>query len=106
MMHQHMLGNMRDRLLAVSEIQQELSLGAFDKAAGIAEKRLGMSSLTAHGASHMAPHMPKEMQEIGTQMHRAASQFAVLAEESPGGHPNSSTCGHPKFPHLSTCSRG
>jgi putative flavoprotein involved in K+ transport len=24
----------------------------------------------------------------------------------PGGHPNSSTCGHPKFPHLSTCSRG
>ena len=23
----------------------------------------------------------------------------------PGGHPNSSTYGHPKFPHLSTCSR-
>lgn len=24
----------------------------------------------------------------------------------PGGHPNSSTCGHPKLPHLSMASRG
>lgn len=41
-----------------------------------------MSSLAAHGASHMAPHMPKAMQEIGTRMHGAASQFALIAEES------------------------
>jgi putative ATP-dependent endonuclease of OLD family len=29
-----------------------------------------------------------------------------IASVTPGGHSNSSTCGHPKFPHLSTCSRG
>lgn len=82
MMRHHMLGNMRDHLLALTEIQQKLSLGDFDKAADIAEQRLGMTSLTAHGASHMAHFMPKPMQEIGTQMHREASRFAVIAQES------------------------
>ena len=82
MMHQHMLANMRDHLLAITEIQRALSAGAFEQAADIAERRIGMSSLASHGASHMAPYMPKEMQEIGTQMHRAASQFAVVAQES------------------------
>lgn len=81
-MQQHMLSNMRDHLLAITEIQQALSSGAFDNAASIAEKRLGISSLISHNASHMAPYMPKEMQEIGTQMHKAASQFALIAEET------------------------
>jgi hypothetical protein len=81
-MREHMLANMRDHLSALTAIQQALSSGAFGKAAAIAENRLGMSSLAAHGASHMAPHMPKEMQEIGTGMHRAASQFARTAEET------------------------
>jgi len=82
MMRQHMLGNMRDHLFALSEIQRELSLGEFVKAAEIAEERLGMSSLTAHGASHLAPYMPQEMRAIGARMHRAASRFAVLTQES------------------------
>ena len=81
MMREHMLGNMRDHLLTVAEIQQALAAGAFDEAAEIAETRLGMSSLTAHGASHMAPYMPKEMQQIGTEMHHAASRFAVVAQD-------------------------
>ncbi len=81
-MQQHMLTNMRDHLLAITEIQQALAAGEFDRAADIAEKRIGMSSLATHGASHMAPHMPKQMQEIGTQMHKAASQFAVIAQET------------------------
>lgn len=82
MMRDHMMANMRDHLLAVSEIQEALAGGAFDRAADVAENRLGMSSLKSHGASHMAPHMPEAMREIGTGMHRAASRFAVAAQEA------------------------
>jgi len=81
-MQQHMLANMRDHLLAITEIQQALGSGEYDRAAEVAEKRIGMSSLATHGASHMAPFMPRSMQEIGTQMHKAASQFAVIAQET------------------------
>jgi len=81
-MVQHMLANMRDHLLALTEIQQSLGKGDYQRAADIAEKRIGLSSLDAHGSSHMAPFMPKPMQDIGTQMHRAASQFALTAQES------------------------
>jgi hypothetical protein len=81
-MVQHMLANMRDHLLAISEIQQSLGKGDYQRAADIAEKRIGLSSLDSHGASHMAPLMPKPMQEIGTQMHKAASRFALVAQES------------------------
>ena len=81
-MVQHMLSNMRDHLLAITEIQQSLGKGDYQRAADIAEKRIGMSSLDSHGASHMAPFMPKPMQDIGTQMHKAASQFALVAQES------------------------
>ena len=34
------------------------------------------------GAAHMAPYMPKPMQDIGTQMHRAASRFSRTAQEA------------------------
>jgi hypothetical protein len=81
-MRQHMLSNMRDHLQAVSEIQLALSSANFDKAADIAETRLGMSSLASHGASHMATFMPQQMQSIGTEMHHSASQFAIIAQES------------------------
>lgn len=82
MMRQHMLGNMRDHLLAINEIQGFLGAGEFDKAADVAEKRIGMSSLSSHNAAHMAPYMPKQMQEMGLQMHKAASQFALAAQEN------------------------
>ena len=82
MMSQHMLANMRDHLMAINAIQQALANADFDTAADVAENRLGMSSLTSHGASHMAAYMPDEMQTIGTGMHHAASQFAVIAHES------------------------
>jgi len=81
-MRQHMLTNMRDHLLAITEIQRALGSGEFQRAADIAEKRIGVSSLALHGASHMAPFMPKPMQDIGTQMHKAASQFALVAQET------------------------
>lgn len=81
MMQNHLLGNMRDHLQSVHEIQAALASGSLDKAADVAEDRLGMSSLAMHGAAHMAPYMPKAMQEIGTEMHHAASRFALTAKE-------------------------
>jgi hypothetical protein len=76
----HTITSMRDHLLALQEIVVALSRNAFDKAATIAEQRLGMSSLEQHGAAHIAPFMPQGMQDIGTQMHRAASRFAIDAQ--------------------------
>jgi hypothetical protein len=81
MMKTHMLGNMRDHLSALHEIQTALAQGEFEKAGDIAEQRIGMSSLVSHNAAHMAPFMPKGMQAIGTEMHHAASRFALTAKE-------------------------
>lgn len=82
MMKQHMMANMRDHLAALSEIQQFMALAEYEQAAEVAEQRLGMSSLDNHGAAHMAQMMPKEMQEIGTGMHKAASQFAITVVDA------------------------
>ena len=79
-MRRHTITSMRDHLSALQEIDIALSQNAFDKAATIAEQRLGMSSLELHGAAHIAPFMPQDMQDIGTQMHRAASRFAIDAQ--------------------------
>ena len=76
------LANMRDHLLALQEIQQALAAGRFDEAAGIAEKRLGMSSLQRHGAHDVGRFMPEGMREAGTQMHRSASRFAAAATDA------------------------
>ena len=81
MMQQHMMSNMRDPLAAINEILINMTNNNLDQAAQIAEKRLGMSSLDSHGASHMAPFMPEGMRSAGTSMHRAASRFALRAEE-------------------------
>ena len=81
MMKTHMLGSMRDHLQALYEIQAALAAGHLDKVADIAESRIGMSSLSSHNAAHMAPYMPEGMQNIGTEMHHAASRFAMTASE-------------------------
>jgi hypothetical protein len=81
-MQEHLLANMRDHLTTVNDILGSLAEGKFDAAAKLAEQRLGMSSLGLHGASHMAPYMPKPMQDIGTNMHRAASRFAIVAQNA------------------------
>jgi len=82
MMQEHMLDNMRDHLVALDEILGELAEGNIDKAAKIAEDRLGMSSLSLHGAAHMAEFMPEKMKAIGTQMHRSASRFVIVARDA------------------------
>ena len=80
-MQQHMLSNMRDHLAAINEILQTMAEDDLDGAADIAEARLGMSSLDDHGAAHMAGFMPAGMREAGNGMHRAASRFALKAQE-------------------------
>ncbi len=82
MMREHMLSNMRDHLIALEEITRFLANQKYDEASDIAENRLGMSSLELHGASHMGKFMPKEMAAIGTNMHRAASRFAIAAKDA------------------------
>ena len=81
MMQQHQLANMRDHLKAINEILTHMAADELDKAAKVAEHRLGMSSMGSHGAKHMGKIMPKPMGAIGTQMHKAASRFALKAEE-------------------------
>ncbi|HVO89917.1 MAG TPA: hypothetical protein VMV45_15355 [Casimicrobiaceae bacterium] len=81
-MRVHTIANMRDHLAALREIDVALSKNDFDRAAKVAEERLGMSSLELHGAAHIAPFMPQGMQDIGTQMHRAASRLAVETQNA------------------------
>jgi hypothetical protein len=80
-MQQHMLSNMRDHLAAINEILGYMADDRLEKAAEVAEYRLGMSSLEAHGAEHMSKFMPEGMRQAGTGMHRAASQFALIAQQ-------------------------
>lgn len=81
-MREHTLTNMRDHLLALQQIQAALAQQEYDRAADIAEQRLGMSSLALHGAHESSKYMPKGMQEAGTGMHRNASRFAVAAKDA------------------------
>lgn len=78
----HTLANMRDHLLALQQINAALAAGEPEKAGKIAEERLGMSSLRLHGAAEVAGYMPQGMQDAGTAMHRAASRFAIEAQNA------------------------
>ena len=79
---EHTLANMRDHLLALQEITIALARNEHDKASRIAEERLGMTSLRSHGAHEVAKFMPQGMQDAGTAMHRAASRFAIEAQNA------------------------
>ena len=82
MMQEHMLGNMRDHLATLNEILGDVADSKYDAAAKIAEQRLGISSLSLHGAAHLAPFLPKPMQDIGTSMHRAASRLVIVLQDA------------------------
>ena len=77
---EHTIANMRDHLFALQQIDEALAQGAPEKAGKIAEERLGMGSLTLHGAAKVAEYMPQGMQDVGTAMHKAASRFAIEAQ--------------------------
>lgn len=80
-MKEHMMANMRDHLVVINEIQAALAAKNFDKVEELAENRLGLSSFQVHGASHLGRYMPEGMRRAGTDMHRAASQLALIAKE-------------------------
>jgi hypothetical protein len=82
MMQEHMLGNMRDHLVTLNGVIGDVADGKFDAAAKLVEARLGMSSLSLHGAAQMAPFMPKPMQDAGTAMHHAASRLAIVLQNA------------------------
>ena len=79
---EHTLANMRDHLLALQQINDALAAGETEQAGRIAEQRLGMSSLGLHGAAEVEKFMPPGMQEAGTAMHKAASRFAIAAQDA------------------------
>ena len=81
-MGDHTLANMRDHLATLGRIQEALALARYDEAARLAESRLGLTSLEAHGAHEVARYMPEGMQAAGTAMHRAASRFAIAATDA------------------------
>jgi hypothetical protein len=81
-LREHTLANMRDHLLTLQEIQEALGRGQEDVASRIAEQRLGMSSLGLHGAEEVARYMPKGMQDVGSEMHRNASRFALEVQNA------------------------
>ncbi len=78
-LREHTLTNMRDHLVTMQQIQEALARGEFDRAADLSERRLGLSSLEAHGAHDVARYMPPAMQDIGAGMHKAASRFSIAA---------------------------
>jgi hypothetical protein len=81
-LREHTLANMRDHLQTLQEIQEALARGQEGVASRIAEQRLGMSSLSLHGAQEVAKYMPQGMQDVGTDMHRSASRFAIVAQNA------------------------
>ncbi|MET0029839.1 MAG: hypothetical protein ABW101_19570 [Candidatus Thiodiazotropha sp.] len=80
-MQQHMMANMRDHLETINRMLELMADEQLEAAGELAEQRLGMSSLAAHGAEHMGRFMPEGMRKAGMEMHRAASRFAVVAQE-------------------------
>lgn len=99
-MRRHTLANMRDHLLALSEILSAMSAGQYAEAARVAGARLGSDSPSAEGCKddaasgkppmsrptsmdhQMARYMPEEMRSIGLNMHQAASAFAAEATKA------------------------
>jgi hypothetical protein len=81
-LREHTLANMRDHLQTLQEIQEALARGQEGEASRLAEQRLGMSSLSLHGAQEVAKYMPQGMQDAGTEMHRSASRFAIEAQNA------------------------
>ncbi|MGB5735136.1 MAG: hypothetical protein WBM40_11920, partial [Thiohalocapsa sp.] len=78
----HLLATMRDHLEALQEVTALVSKRHYEKAADLAEERLGMSSVEIHYEKHVGKYMPKGMRTLGTRMHEAASRFAETARNA------------------------
>lgn len=75
---------MRDNLLAINEILAAVAVGKFHEAGDAAEQKLGLSAQGKHRSkpfeARPGPHMPPAMHALGMEGHRAASEFAKVAQ--------------------------
>ncbi len=77
-----MLVNMRDHIRALDDIIHAVQSGEYEKAEGIAESRLGWSSLVRQGDQEVADHWPKPMQAMADKMYDAGSNFVIIAQNA------------------------
>ena len=77
-----MLVNMRDHIRALDDIIHAVQTGEYEKAEGIAESRLGWSSLVRRGDQEVADHWPEPMQKMADQMYNAGSNFVIVAQNA------------------------
>jgi hypothetical protein len=79
-----MRSDMQDHLMALNEIIGYLAENKLDAAAETAEKRMGQSTMGKHAAIARGQgpgrFMPSTMQQMGWNMHDAASEFAKVAK--------------------------
>jgi len=75
--------DMLDHLAVLNEINRYLSENKLSSAAEVAETGMGRSLLSKYQDVDIRPgrYMPKEMREIGWELHNAATQFAKVARE-------------------------
>ena len=75
--------DMLDHLAVLNEINRYLSENKLSSAAEVAETGMGRSLLSKYQDEDMRPgrYMPKEMREIGWELHNAATEFAKVARE-------------------------
>jgi len=75
------MSNMRNHMAALNDILEYLAFGELDKAADVAENRLGLSARHSHDTGNLAKYMPQGMKQAGYKMHSAASSFAKIAKK-------------------------
>jgi len=71
--------NMQDHFFALHEILEYIAYDDLEKAAEVAEKRLGLDARKAHKSGSLAKYMPQGMKEEGFNMHSAATNFSQVA---------------------------
>jgi hypothetical protein len=77
-----MLVNMRDHIRALDDIINAVVAGDYEKAEGIAESRIGWSSLIRQGDQEVADYWPEPMQAMANQMYDAGSNFVIVAQNA------------------------
>jgi hypothetical protein len=75
--------DMLDHLAVLNEINRFLADNDLKSAAEVAETGMGRSLLSKYQDQEMRPgkYMPKEMREIGYELHDAAAEFAAAARQ-------------------------
>jgi len=78
-----LLEDMLDHLAVLNEINRYLAENKLQSAAEVAETGMGRSLLSKYQNEEFRPgrYMPKEMRELGWELHNAASQFATAARQ-------------------------